>query len=184
MLSYRMPVRPVDRAFQLPQNLIALLAAMKETVYVETSVLSYLTARPSNDLRAMANQNTTVDWWEAKRLGYHVVTSDLVIAEASQGHPEAAQRRLAAIADLSLLQITEDVRMLAQALVESHALPEKAEADAYHVAIAAVNGVGYLLTWNCTHIANAHTRPKIEATCRSLGYEPPVICTPLELMEP
>lgn len=157
---------------------------MKETVYVETSVFSYLTARPSNDLRSMANQNTTVEWWESQRSNYSVFASDLVISEASQGNPDAAERRLAAIADLPLLQISENVRVLAQALIESHALPEKAEADAYHVAIAAVNGVTYLLTWNCTHIANAHTRPKIEITCRTLGYEPPVICTPLELMEP
>jgi hypothetical protein len=91
---------------------------------------------------------------------------------------------LAAIADLPLLELSDNVRVLAQALIQSHALPEKAEADAYHVAIAAVNGIAYLLTWNCTHIANAHTRPRIEATCRTLGYEPPVICTPLELMEP
>ena len=157
---------------------------MKETVYVETSVISYLTARPSNDLRAMANQNTTTEWWETRRPNYSVFSSDLVISEASRGHPEASERRLAAIADLTLIQISENVRALAQALIESHALPEKAEADAYHVAIAAVNGVAYLLTWNCTHIANAHTRPKIETICRTLGYEPPVICTPLELMEP
>lgn len=157
---------------------------MKETVYVETSIISYLTARPSNDLRAMANQSTTIEWWETRRHSYSVFASELVIAEASRGHSEASQRRLAAIADLSLLQISEDVRGLAQALIDNHALPEKAEADAYHVAIATVNGVGYLLTWNCTHIANAHTRPKIEDTCRRLGYEPPVICTPLELMEP
>ena len=157
---------------------------MKETVYVETSVISYLTARPSNDLRAMANQSTTTEWWETRRSSYSVFASDPVISEASKGHPEASQRRMAAIADLPLLQISEDVRALAQALIESYALPEKAEADAYHVAIAAVNGVAYLLTCNCTHIANAHTRPKIENTCRTLGYEPPVICTPLELIEP
>ncbi|QEP42872.1 PIN domain-containing protein [Ectothiorhodospiraceae bacterium BW-2] len=157
---------------------------MKETVYVETSVISYLTARPSNDLRAMANQNTTTEWWETRKPNYGVFVSDLVISEASKGHPEASQRRLAAIAELPLLQISENVRELALTLIESHALPEKAEADAYHIAIAAVNGVAYLLTWNCTHIANAHTRPKIENTCRAFGYEPPVICTPLELMEP
>lgn len=157
---------------------------MEETVYVETSITSYLTARPSNDLRATANLNTTTEWWETRRPSYSVFVSDLVISEASRGNPEASQRRLAAIADLPLLQISEDVATLAQALIDSHALPEKAEPDAYHVAIAAVNGIAYLLTWNCTHIANAHTRPKIESTCRELGYEPPVICTPLELMEP
>jgi len=156
---------------------------LNETVYVETSIFSYLTARPSNDLRAMANQSTTAEWWETQRPKYSVFASDLVISEASRGHPEAAQRRLAAIVDLPLLQISEDVRVLAQALIDSHTLPEKAQADAYYIAIAAVNGVAYLLTWNCTHIANAHARPKIEATCRALGYEPPIICTPLELTE-
>ncbi len=108
--------------------------------------------------------------------------SELVISEASKGHPEASERRLTAIGDLPLLQISQEVRVLAQALIEDHALPAKAEADAYHVAIAVVNGIEYLLTWNCTHIANA-PRPKIEATCRAHGYEPPVICTPLELTE-
>ena len=99
---------------------------MKETVYVETSVISYLTARPSNDLRAMANQNTTTEWWETRRPHSSVFVSDLVISEASRGHPEASQCRLAAIADLPLLRISEDVRALAQALTESHALPKKA----------------------------------------------------------
>jgi len=156
---------------------------LKASVYIETSFFSYLTARPSNDLRAMANQSVTSEWWETQRFNYNVFASDLVISEAAKGHPEAAQRRLAVIADLSLLQISSEVRFLAEALIENHALPPKAEADAYHIAIAVVNGIEYLLTWNCTHIANAHTRPKIEASCRLLGYEPPVICTPFELTE-
>ncbi len=156
---------------------------MKATVYVETSVLSYLTARPSNDLWAMANQSVTSEWWETRKSNYSVVVSDLVVSEAGRGHPDAAQRRLAAIADLPLVQMSDNVRVLAMAPINGHALPQNAEADAYHVALAAANGVEYLLTWNCTHIANAHTRPKIEATCRALGYEPPVICAPLELLE-
>jgi predicted nucleic acid-binding protein len=155
---------------------------MKETVYIETSVLSYLTARASNDLRAMANQSITCEWWDVKRPLYDIVASELVIAEASRGNADAAQRRLDAISGIPLLEISNEVRALAHAFITNHALPAKAEADAYHVAIAAVNGVGYLMTWNCTHIANAHTRPKIEATCRLFGYEPPVICTPSELM--
>ncbi len=156
---------------------------MKASVYIETSVFSYLTARPSNDLRAMANQSATLDWWETQRANYNIFVSELVVSEASKGHPEASLRRLAVINDLPLILISEEVRGLAQALIENHALPQKAEADAYHVAIAVIHGIEYLLTWNCTHIANAHTRPKIEATCRRLGYEPPVICTPLELTE-
>ena len=131
----------------------------------------------------MANQYATSEWWETQRPNYSTFVSDLVISEASRGNPKAAQRRLDVITDMPLLQISHEVRALALALIENHALPQKAEADAYHVAIAVVNGVEYLLTWNCTHIANAHMRPKIESTCRAHGYEPPIICTPLELTE-
>lgn len=112
-----------------------------------------------------------------------MVVSEFVIAEASLGNAEAAQRRIVAIAGVMELETTDTARILAKALIQQHALPAKAETDAYHVAVAATNGVEYLLTWNCTHIANAHTRPKIEATCRALGFEPPIICTPEELME-
>lgn len=156
---------------------------MKSKVYIETSVISYLTARPSNDLRAMANQNATVEWWETQGSKYDLVISEFVIAEASLGHPEAAKRRLDAVKDVMELQATEEVQTLGKALINSGALPAKAEIDAYHVAVAAVNGVEYLITWNCTHIANAHTRPKIEAACRALAYEPPITCTPDELTE-
>lgn len=156
---------------------------MKPKVYLETSVISYLTALPSNDLRAMANQNSTQEWWQTQRNRFELLISEFVIAEASMGNPEAAQRRLAAVVNLAELEANESVRTLGKALIQQHALPAKAEIDAYHVAIAAVHGVNFLLTWNCTHIANAATRPKIEATCRRLGFEPPIICTPLELME-
>ena len=156
---------------------------MKPRVYIETSVISYLTARPSNDFRAMSNQNVTLEWWELERPKFELVISEFVIAEASLGHPEAAQRRLAAMLGLVELQATQAVKALGRELVTRNALPVVAEIDALHVAIAAVNGIEYLLTWNCTHIANAHTRPKIEATCRALGYEPPVICTPQQLTE-
>ena len=156
---------------------------MKPRVYIETSIISYLTARPSNDFRAMSNQNVTLEWWELERPKFELVISEFVIAEASLGHPEAAQRRLAALLGLVELQATQAVKALGRELIARNALPSVAEIDALHVAIAAVNGIEYLLTWNCTHIANAHTRPKIEATCRALGYEPPIICTPQELTE-
>lgn len=155
----------------------------KPRVYVETSVISYLTARPSNDLRAAANQTATVEWWALKRQEFETVISELVIAEAGLGHAEAAKRRLDAVAELPELEATEDVRLLGKALVAEGAIPEKAEIDAFHVALAAVNGIDYLLTWNCKHIANARMRQRIEAVCRRHGYEPPIICTPLELME-
>jgi predicted nucleic acid-binding protein len=156
---------------------------LKPKVYIETSVIGYLTARQNNDLRAMANQSATLDWWETQRDKFDLVISEFVIAEASLGDANAASRRLAALEGIMELRTTEQARVLGNTLIRRNALPAKAEIDAYHVAVAAVNGIEYLLTWNCTHIANAYTRPKIEATCRELEYEPPIICTPDELME-
>jgi len=87
------------------------------------------------------------------------------------------------IRDIQELEITEEAKILANSLIKEGPLPEKAEIDAYHIAVATVNGMDYLLTWNCTHIANAVMRPKVEAVCRFHGFEPPIICTPQELME-
>lgn len=156
---------------------------MKSSVYIETTIPSYLTARASNDLRAAANQNTTVEWWENRKSQYDVFISEFVMAEAGQGDPGAAARRVAVIQDIPRLETNESVRALAEALIKEGPIPPDSRIDAYHIAIAAVNGIDYLLTWNCTHIANAAMRPKVEAVCRSHGYEPPIICTPLELME-
>jgi predicted nucleic acid-binding protein len=156
---------------------------VKPKVYIETSVFSYLTARPSNDVRAMANQNTTIEWWESRRSEFDIFISEFVVAECSQGHPDAAARRLGVIQEIPELDVTEEVRQLGQALIDEGPIPENAKIDAYHIAVAAINGVDYLLTWNCTHIANAVMRPKVEVVCRNYGFEPPIICTPQELME-
>jgi hypothetical protein len=155
---------------------------MKRKVYIETSIPSYLTARPSNDIRAMANKNATLEWWENYRFDFDLFISEFVIAEVGLGHPEAAQRRLSVIADLPELFVTEEVKVLANALITEGPIPAKSEVDAYHISVATINGMEYLLTWNCTHIANAVLRPKIEAICRKYGFEPPILCTPQELI--
>ena len=156
---------------------------MKPKVYIETSIPSYLTARPSNDLRVAANQNTTIEWWENQRPCFDLFISEFVVAEVILGDSEVALKRLEIVADLPKLSISEAVRTLAKSLISDGAIPPKAEIDAYHIAVAAVNGVEYLLTWNCVHIANAIMRTKIEEVCRRQGFEPPIICTPQELME-
>jgi hypothetical protein len=156
---------------------------LKPKVYIETSIPSYLTARLSNDLRVAANQNATIEWWETRRPCFELFISEFVATEAILGDSEVAQKRLETIADLPKLSITDAVKTLAKSLISDGAIPPKAEIDAYHIAVAAVNGVEYLLTWNCTHIANAIMRPKIEEVCRQQGFEPPIICTPQELME-
>lgn len=156
---------------------------MKPKVYIETSIFSYLTARLSNDLRVAANQSITIEWWDTRRSHFELFVSELVTAEAHLGDPDLAQRRLDAIGTLPKLDVTEKVRELARNLVSKGPIPDIAEMDAYHIAVAAVNGMEYLLTWNCTHIANAVMRPQIEEICRQEGFEPPIICTPQELME-
>jgi hypothetical protein len=156
---------------------------MKPRVYLETTVPSYLTAWPSPEAVTAGHQRTTRDWWETRREDFDLFASQFVIDEASLGDPDAAARRLEVLADVPLLEPGDDVYQLADKLVKQVPLPAKAAADSLHIAIATVNGMDYLLTWNCTHIANAALRARIEKVCRDAGYEPPVICTPEELMK-
>lgn len=155
----------------------------KPKVYIETSFISVLTARPSRDVLAAANQAVTAEWWDKRRRDFDVFVSEFVIAEAERGHPEAARRRLDLIATLPSLEVDTQTFELQAGLIAGGALPKAADMDAFHVAVAAVNGVNYLLTWNCRHIANAAMRARIETSCRQRGFEPPIICTPTELLE-
>ena len=151
-------------------------------VYIETSIVSYLTARPSSNLIAAAWQKETTDWWESQRHRFSLCVSDVVIEEAGRGDKGAARRRLAKLAGLEVLPLNEQVVNLSKALIDEGGLPEKAIDDALHIAIAAVHGIGYLLTWNCRHIANAETRPKVRNICLTHGCQCPEIATPTELM--
>jgi hypothetical protein len=147
---------------------------------VETTIPSYLTAWPSRDLVRAAHQQITREWW-SRRHAFELYASRLVVQECQAGDPQAAADRLAALAGVPLLEQTTEVASLAEALVRGVPLPEQAAADALHIAITAVRGVDYLVTWNCTHIANVALRSRIEAVCRAAGYEPPLICTPEEM---
>ncbi|MDH3599057.1 MAG: type II toxin-antitoxin system VapC family toxin [Candidatus Tectomicrobia bacterium] len=153
----------------------------KSTVYIETSIVSYLTSRPSRDLLVAAHQQLTMEWWDQHDAHYELFTSQVVLEESRAGDPDAAQRRMAVLTPLPLLDVTDMAIQLATALIDQHALPTQAMTDAFHIAIACVHGMEYLLTWNCTHIANAHFRSRIEQICREAGYVPPIICTPEEL---
>ena len=154
----------------------------KKTVYIETSIVSYLTARPSSDLLAAAWQKVTIDWWETQRDRFYLFASDLVIEEAGRGNDLAVARRLKALAGIPLLEITDEVLALSEALIRAGAIPQKAIGDSLHVALSAVHGVDYLLTWNYRHIGNAEAKPIIRKVCIENRYEYPEICTPQELM--
>jgi hypothetical protein len=154
---------------------------MLQRVYVETTFVSYLTARPSRDVVIVGRQQITHDWWDQSRADFELCTSLLVLREAGSGDSEAAQERLLVLKTMILLDTTEAAVILAEELVRARALPEKAADDALHIAIAANQKIPYLLTWNCRHMANATMRPVIEAVCASKGYRAPIICTPEEL---
>jgi hypothetical protein len=160
------------------------LALVKPSAYIENSVISYLTARRSPGNPAVAvHQDITREWWETRRQGFDLFVSTVVLEEARDGNPAAAAARIEVVSEIEFLAITQEARDLAASLL-GHCLPAKANADALHIAVATVHGVDYLLTWNCKHIANAAILRSVEAVCRSRGFEPPVICTPEELMEP
>ncbi len=150
-------------------------------VYLETSIVSYLTARPSRDLVAAARKQITLEWWARHRERFVLYVSGLVLKEASLGDPSAAEARLAATADLPQLPASVEAETLARTLLARGILPAKAQDDAAHIAIATVHGMDFLLTWNFRHIANAERREAVAAICRGAGYAPPVICTPEEL---
>jgi predicted nucleic acid-binding protein len=154
----------------------------KSSVYVETSVISYLASRPSRDLIVAGHQQLTQEWWDTRKC-WHIFISPLVLQEAGSGDEVAASRRLFFTKSLALLNFTGSVLSLAERLISESALPEKAVEDALHVAVAAVHGMDYLLTWNCKHIANASKRRAITKSCENSGFKAPVICTPEELME-
>ncbi len=155
----------------------------KPTIYIETSIISYLAAWPSPDLMTAACQQITTKWWQGYRKLYNVVTSALVVAESREGDPQIAKKRLDLLKGISALKTTEDAKELARALTQKGALPQKAQADALHIAIAAVYSADYLLTWNCRHIDNPETKPLVRKVCFSEGYTCPEICTPFEIME-
>jgi hypothetical protein len=153
----------------------------KQKAYLETTILSFAAGRLSGNLITAAKQQFTQAWIESFLKEYDCYVSDAVVTECLRGDAEAAQRRQAFLRRIRILDVDDAALTLAEFLVKSQSMPAKAGMDALHVATSAVNGMDYLVTWNCTHINNAAMRPKIEAACRTGGYRCPVICTPMEL---
>ena len=152
-------------------------------LYLETTIPSYLTARTSRQLVAARMQNITKRWWNAWRTQFEIYVSDIVIKEATEGDPQAAQRRQAVLDNFTVLESDDDSRVFAAQIVDICRLPIQAIDDAEHVALAAMRGLDFLLTWNCAHLANPHIVSKIRLVCKSEGYSCPTICTPEQLME-
>ena len=153
-----------------------------ESVYPETTFMSYLASRPSRDLLVAAHQQITHDWWASRRKSFDCYVSQIVIDEVSAGDPEESERRMEMINTFPVLEVTEKAEFLTKAILASGAIPPRAVRDAAHTAVTAVHDVDYVLTWNCTHLANAQVIRRISVVCNREGYNMPTICTPEELM--
>lgn len=145
---------------------------MPPRAYIETTIVSYLTSRPSGEPLSREHQQLTRRWWEQRRQRFELYVSEIVLDEAARGDPSAAESRRLVIETLPILRVNEPARQLAAAILASAALP-----------IATVNAMDFLLTWNCTHIANGIVLRTVGAVSREMGFEPPIVCTPEELME-
>lgn len=155
---------------------------MKKTIYLETTVISYYTSKPSRDIIVLAHQEITREWWDKALKRYDAFVSEIVIEEAMAGDPEAAKKRLGILKRFSHLDLNPTVEKMAQVYVEKLKIAPRALRDAVHLAVASVHSVDYLLTWNCSHIANGEVIRKLMQINMSHGIKTPVICTPEELM--
>ena len=151
------------------------------TVYVESSVISYLASRPSRDLVTAARQTITLEWWEQRRRQFEMYISTLVEEEISRGDSSAVKRRLAYVAEIQALEVTDQANTLAKDLLRQRAVPKNSAEDALHIGIAAATGMEYLLTWNFKHINNAETKTMIAKVIEAHGFVSPVLCSPEEL---
>jgi len=155
---------------------------MSNKVYIETTIVSYLTARPSRDVIVAGAQQITLEWWENQRPRFVLYTSPAVLKEIVVGDAKAAEKRLQVLQNLPLLELTSEVLNLANTFMQQKALPSKAREDAVHIAVATVYELNYLLTWNCRHIANAELQTRFAEIAQELGYRLPRMCTPHELI--
>jgi hypothetical protein len=156
---------------------------MKRSVYIETTVVSYLTAKPSRDLVVAGHQQVTQEWWEKSLPKFDTFISDAVLEEAAKGDKNAAALRISRLKDIPLLKVTEDVLALARFYLVNLRLPDRAAVDSLHLAVATRHRMDYLVSWNMAHIVNGRVVLRLHELNAERGMQTPVICTPEELME-
>ena len=156
---------------------------MNETVYIETTIPSYLTARPSHDVRILTKQSTTLLWWDNDRHFYDLYISQIVLNEAMKGNEYAAEKRINALRGINMLQSTQEADKMARHILEVIDVSSKAANDALHLALATVHKMDYILTWNFRHLLNPHNIRELTHLCHRMGFETPIICTPESILE-
>ena len=155
----------------------------KKRVYIESSVISYYANRRSRNLIVAAHQEITREWWESELSKYDAFISQFVIEEISKGDPAPATMRMDAIAECAIIELSDDVAELARRYLAAANIPRKSHIDAFHIAVAVISGMDFLLSWNFHHIANAFIKEKIRRINDALSLVTPEICTPEELVE-
>jgi len=156
---------------------------MKKHIYIETTVVSYLTSKPSRDLMVASHQEATRELWEKLSIKYKSFVSALVFQEAGKGDQNQAEMRLAAMANFPMIDIDDEAQSLAEKIIAKKGIPGEYPEDALHIAVAAVNGIDVIITWNFAHLNNPFTRKKIRMIVEAEGYSCPEICSPEELLE-
>jgi hypothetical protein len=156
---------------------------MSKRVYIETTVVSYFTARPSRDLMIAGHQEATRELWPKLTAKYETYVSALVYQEAGRGNPDQAEMRLGAIKPFRMLDIDDEARTLAEKIIAGRGIPEEFPEDALHIAVAVVNGIEVIITWNFAHLNNPFTRMMVRQIVENEGYWCPEICSPEELLE-
>ncbi|MBN1943826.1 MAG: type II toxin-antitoxin system VapC family toxin [Phycisphaerae bacterium] len=154
----------------------------KPTLYLETTIVSYLTARPSRDIVILGHQETTRQWWETKRSEYRIFISPFVIEESSAGDPAASRKRIQILEEMDVLPVNSSLEKLSQELQKYLEIPDKARLDAIHLAFSILYELDYLLTWNCSHLANANALRKLARMAKERNYWLPIVCTPDEMI--
>ena len=150
-------------------------------IYIESTIPSYIVARPARDLLQAARQQLTRDWWDLKRKGHELFTSQVVLDEIASGEAAMARQRLELVAQIKLLDLTNEANALTKQILGSGLLPADADRDAAHIALATVHEMEILLSWNCRHIANAAIQARLRRLAEKAGFALPVLCTPDEL---
>jgi hypothetical protein len=153
-----------------------------QSVYVETTIPSYLAARPSSQPSIAIDQQATLEWWDKERMRFRLFTSAFTIDECSRGDISVAERRLSYLADIPELSVPEDIHLLEGDIIKLFQLPKKAFIDASHLALAILHRMDYLLTWNCTHLANAVLQKELVDYCSYHSLHIPIVCTPETLI--